>query len=49
MFILKNTNGTAHPMKSGEPFRYTTRELARLGKAILEGKEKVTLTVVEEI
>lgn len=33
-------------MKNGEPFVYTTRELAKIGKRALENERKVALLVV---
>ena len=32
--------------KNGEPFVYSTRELARIGKRVLENDRKITLVVV---
>ena len=45
MFTLKFTNGTLALMRSGEPFKYTSRELARMGKRYLEARYKTVLTL----
>jgi hypothetical protein len=43
MFILKNESGETVLMKNGDPFIYTTRELARMGaKALRETKGNLT-------
>lgn len=46
MFILKNAAGAVVKMKNGQPFVYSSRDLARTAKKLLEGEHKTTLTVV---
>ena len=46
MFYLKDKNGRAVLMKSGQPFQYTTEWTARLGAKYLGMKRKQKLRVV---
>jgi hypothetical protein len=40
MFTLNDATGQPARMRDGEPFRYSTRELARLGKNLLEARKE---------
>jgi hypothetical protein len=46
MFNLADSEGVSLKMKNGKPFTYTSRELARLAKRILDADRKATFKVV---
>lgn len=46
MFKLLTEEGTALLMKNGEPFIYTNKKLAQMGKKFIEADRKVTLKIV---
>ena len=47
MFIIVDLNGDPVLMRDGTPFRYTSRELARTARGILQGALKIGLRVVD--
>jgi hypothetical protein len=46
MFTLQTKNGQPVLMRDGSPFTYSTRELANLGKRLLDADRKDVFTVV---
>jgi len=46
MFILKNPAGETLLMQNGDPFLYSSRDLAKAGKRLLDDKHKTTFTIV---
>lgn len=46
MIHLVTDDGKPVLMKSGEPFTYTSREWARIGKRVLENLRKISIKVV---
>lgn len=47
MFTLRNHEGYVIKMKNGQPFKYTSRAMARLGKKILEKEREEHLFIVD--
>ena len=47
MFQLVDLQGNPVLMRDGTPFTYTSRELARAGRGILQGALKMALRVVD--
>lgn len=46
MYTLQTKSGTAVLMNNGTPFQYSSRELAYLGKRLLEVERKESYTVI---
>ncbi len=47
MFALRRVSDKAlHTMKNGQPFLYSSKELAHRAKVLLEGNLRIRLTVV---
>lgn len=47
MFNLTDLQGNVILMRDGKPFAYTSRELARAGRGILQGALKIALRIVD--
>jgi hypothetical protein len=47
MFELQDARGNSVRMKNGEPFRYSTRELAKLGKRYLDVRDDTFYRIAE--
>ena len=46
MFKLISKDGNSVTMKSGSPFLYTSRDLARIGQRVLEADRKDSFKIV---
>lgn len=47
MFTLRRlSDNELHTMKNGEPFIYSSKELANRGKVLIEGNTRIRLKVV---
>lgn len=45
MFKLVDSSGNTILMRDGKPFLYSTKATAQMGKRILEGERRTTLTI----